>query len=98
MVRANNIFNKLREREALTEANVVSGLQDLSDRYFDKPDEGDDVWDLVLECARLDEVVEAGIRSLEPSVLAKFAFGLAQRFNAFYHRYPILGAEDRETR
>ena len=30
------------------------------------------------------------VRSLEFSALAKYAFGLAQMFNAFYHRYPIL--------
>jgi arginyl-tRNA synthetase len=35
------------------------------------------------------------VRSLEFSVLAKYAFGLAQLFNAFYHRYPILNEEDR---
>lgn len=98
VVRANNIFNKLREREGITEADVVGALEELSGRYFASPDEGDDVWDLVLECARLDEVVETAIRTLEPSVLAKFAFGLAQRFNAFYHRYPILGEENREAR
>jgi arginyl-tRNA synthetase len=37
------------------------------------------------------------VRSLEFSVLAKYAFGLAQLFNAFYHRYPILN-EDRTDR
>jgi len=36
---------------------------------------------------------EQVIRSLEFSVLAKYAFGLAQTFNAFYHRYPILNEE-----
>jgi arginyl-tRNA synthetase len=49
----------------------------------------------VLEAARLDEIVEQVVRSLEFSVLAKHAFGLAQAFNAFYHRAPILN-EDRE--
>ena len=33
------------------------------------------------------------MRSLEFSVLAKYAFGLAQMFNAFYHKYPILNEE-----
>ena len=42
---------------------------------------------------RLDEIVEQVIRSLEFSVLAKYAFSLAQAFNAFYHRYPILNEE-----
>jgi arginyl-tRNA synthetase len=35
------------------------------------------------------------VRNLEPSVVAKYAFGLAQAFNAFYHRQQIL-KEDRE--
>ena len=49
-----------------------------------------EVWALVLEAARLDEVVEQVVRTLEFSVLAKYAFSLAQAFNAFYHRAPIL--------
>ena len=53
------------------------------------------LWALVLEAARLDEIVEQVIRTLEFSVLAKYAFGLAQTFNAFYHRYPILNEERR---
>ena len=36
----------------------------------------------MLEAARLDEVVEQVIRTLEFSVLAKYAFALAQAFNA----------------
>ena len=54
-----------------------------------------ELWALVLEAARLDEIVEQVIRSLEFSVLAKYAFSLAQGFNAFYHRSQILN-EDRE--
>ena len=48
----------------------------------------------MLEAARLDEVVEQAVRTLELSVLAKYAFGLAQAFNGFYHRYsdPQRGA------
>ena len=38
------------------------------------------------------------VRTLEFSVLAKFAFGLAQTFNAFYHRYSILNEEQVEKK
>jgi arginyl-tRNA synthetase len=48
----------------------------------------------MLEAARIDEIVDTSVRSLELSVLAKFAFSLAQAFNGFYHRQPIL----KETR
>jgi len=47
----------------------------------------------VFEAARLDDIVEQVARSLEFSILAKYAFGLAQLFNAFYHRFRILNEE-----
>jgi arginyl-tRNA synthetase len=56
------------------------------------------LWNLVLEAARLDEVVDSAVRSLELSVVAKYAFGLAQAFNAFYHRQPILREEREDAR
>ena len=52
----------------------------------------------MLEAARLDEIAEQATRTLELSVLAKYAFGLAQKFNAFYHRYPILNEERADVR
>jgi arginyl-tRNA synthetase len=85
-VRANNIFVKLKEREGLTEADIIPN------GAF--PADEDGLWALVLESARLDEIVEQVVRSLEFSSLAKYAFSLAQLFNAFYHRYSILNEED----
>ena len=55
------------------------------------------LWAMVFEASRLDEVVDQVVRSLEFSGLAKYTFGLAQMFNGFYHRYPIL-AEERDDR
>ena len=56
----------------------------------------------MLEAARLDEVVEQVIRTLEFSVLAKYAFALAQAFNAFYNLHPsrssILNEERDDVR
>jgi arginyl-tRNA synthetase len=98
VVRANNILNKLQEREGLSEADVLAVLdQTPADEMLgqgDSPEPGvDTLWALVFEASRLDEVVEQVVRSLEFSALAKYTFGLAQTFNAFYHRYPILNEE-----
>jgi arginyl-tRNA synthetase len=60
--------------------------------------EGDELWGLVLDAARLDEIVEQVVRTLEFSVLAKYAFGLAQAFNGFYHRAPILNEDRADVR
>ncbi|MAM83945.1 MAG: arginine--tRNA ligase [Acidobacteria bacterium] len=89
VVRANNIFRKLLERTDLDEAAIVGSLDSVPADCLARGG-GDDLWDLVFNAARLDEIVDQAIRSLEPSVLAKYAFGLAQAFNAFYHRHPIV--------
>ena len=48
--------------------------------------------------SRLDDVVEQVVRTLEFAVLAKYGFGLAQMFNAFYHRAQILNEERDDVR
>jgi arginyl-tRNA synthetase len=98
VVRANNIFAKLHEREGITEADVVGSLPDLDPAGIAGNDGDHELWALVLEASRLDEVVEQVVRSLEFAVLAKWAFGLAQQFNAFYHRAPILNEERADLR
>jgi arginyl-tRNA synthetase len=95
VVRANNIFHKLKERDNVDEAGVIAAIASASDAVLKADDdEAHDLWGLMLEAARLDEVVEQAVRTLELSVLAKYAFGLAQAFNGFYHKYSILN-EDR---
>ncbi len=92
VVRANNIFHKLQEREGLAEVDIIAALDGMpADEMTGDQEHG--LWGLVFEASRLDDIVEQVVRSLEFSVLAKYAFGLAQLFNAFYHRYPILNEE-----
>jgi arginyl-tRNA synthetase len=95
VVRAGNILNKLREREGLSEADILDALDETpADELAGEPDApAHDLWAVVFEASRLDDVVEQVVRSLEFATLAKYTFGLAQTFNAFYHRYPILNEE-----
>jgi arginyl-tRNA synthetase len=95
VVRANNIFQKLNERLGLDERAVLSPL---TSAPADAINTDPELWGLVLEAARLDEIVEQVVRSLEFAVLAKFGFGLAQMFNAFYHRAQILNEERDDVR
>jgi arginyl-tRNA synthetase len=97
VVRANNIFSKLKERLDIDEDAVRARVATLPPDALTGED-GDDLWALVLEASRLDEIGEQVVRSLEFSVLAKHAFGLAQAFNAFYHRAPILNEEREDVR
>jgi arginyl-tRNA synthetase len=98
VVRANNIFAKLKVRDGVDKATVVEHLGDLPPGALTDGDEADELWGLVLEASRLDELADSAIRALEISHVAKYAFGLAQAFNAFYHRQPIMREERADVR
>ena len=96
-VRATNILRKLAKIEGTDEESVIATLDDLPDIAL-TADADSDLWALFLEASRLDEVADQSMRSLELSVLAKYAFNLAQQFNAFYHRAPVVAEADRPTK
>jgi arginyl-tRNA synthetase len=53
-----------------------------------------EIWELWLTAAKTSYIVEQCIATTEPAYLAKHAFQLAQFFNTFYHRHPILSEPD----
>ncbi len=98
VVRANNIFQKLQNRLGLDEAAILAPLPTIAPDFINGSDGDHELWALVLEASRLDEVVDQVVRTLEFAVLAKYGFGLAQMFNAFYHRAQILNEERDDVR
>jgi arginyl-tRNA synthetase len=53
-----------------------------------------EIWELWLASSKTSYVVNQCIQTTEPAHLAKHAFQLAQLFNTFYHRHPILSEID----
>jgi len=98
VVRANNIFQKLQDRLGIDEAAMLGPLPIAAPDFINGSDGDHELWALVLEASRLDDVVEQVVRTLEFAVLAKYGFGLAQMFNAFYHRAQILNEERDDVR
>jgi len=98
VVRANKIVHNLEERLGVSETALVQSLGGVPPAELDGANGSHEVWALVLEAARLDDVVEQVIRTLEFSVLAKWAFSLAQGFSGFYHAAPILKEERDDVR
>jgi len=99
-VRAQNILHKLKERDGVSESDVLARLDALAPDELSPAagDEHHDLWALVVEASRLDEVVEQAVRAMEFSGLAKYAFALAQLFSAFYHQYPIVNEEQADRK
>jgi len=96
LVRLHSIFRKLEEREGMT-AKDVQGLILNNEIPLEVLPEAEraDFWDLIFYASQLEEEVLHSIQSLEFSHLAKFTFNLCQKFNAYYHLYPILAEEDK---
>jgi arginyl-tRNA synthetase len=93
IVRAGNILNKFRERTGL--AMVDPGpLMGEADWSIFESEPVDDHWELAALLARFDDMVEQTLRSQEPATFAKYLFTLAQRFNHFYHGFPVIHEED----
>lgn len=90
VVRARKILTRVQEDLRLSESDLVGSLAGAPAAELNGENGSHEVWALILEAARLDDVIEQVIRTLEFSILAKFAFSVAQSFNAFYHRAPIL--------
>jgi arginyl-tRNA synthetase len=104
VVRARNIFRKLREQQAEREqqptfdlASLTTVEQGAAARLFSGPD-GNAFWEVVLLAGSLDTQIEAAVAAQEPAFIAKYAFQLAQAFNLFYHRHRILTEEDAEKK
>jgi arginyl-tRNA synthetase len=96
-VRGNNIINKLQETEAAFDFTRIDDFVSGS-RVTEFLSAADDIWELVYNASRLDEIAAQVIATLEPATIAKYAFTLAQRFSLFYHRYRIISEEDPDRR
>jgi arginyl-tRNA synthetase len=98
-VRISSIFRKLEEREGLSAGDI---MENLPEKEWSIPELSEnelmDFWEIILYASQLDEEILHTIRSLETSHLAKFAFNLSQKFNAYYHKYSILAEKDEEIK
>jgi arginyl-tRNA synthetase len=94
VVRATNIF---RKGNLDPETFCREGACPVSGAEFSEYLEGEtanEIWELWLAAAKTSYIVEQCIATTEPAYLAKHAFQLAQLFNYFYHRHPILSEAD----
>jgi arginyl-tRNA synthetase len=103
VVRVNGILRKGAEGDPQFAAEDTANLARLKSgeleaaKFLASPG-GDDLWDLVVMAGTLDARVEAAVAAQEPAFVARYAFELAQAFNAFYHKHHILSEEDAEKR
>ena len=61
-------------------------------------EDANEIWELWLASSKTSSVIEQCIATTEPAYLAKHVFQLAQLFNTFYHRHPILSEADQQRK
>jgi arginyl-tRNA synthetase len=94
VVRATNIFRKGGWDADAFLADVASQLSGDDLTKFLTGEDSDELWELWLAASKTAYVVDQCVATTEPAYLAKHVFQLAQMFNTFYHRYPILSEPD----
>jgi arginyl-tRNA synthetase len=92
LVRSKNIHRRLRQ-EGISADVAAEDVAALPEELWTE-----DLWDLILEVAQTGETVEKATETLELSLIARHALEIAQRFNALYHRHPILQEKDPQVR
>jgi arginyl-tRNA synthetase len=73
-------------------------IPDINFSHYLSGENTNEIWELWLAAAKTSHIVEQCIATKEPAYLAKHAFQLAQNFNTFYHRHPILSEADQGRR
>ena len=84
-----NIFRKMKE------ANVDAMIEESAlDRLTLSEGITDEMWELVRLSAELPATIRRACDSLELSAITHDLLEMAQKFNSFYHKYPILKEKD----
>jgi arginyl-tRNA synthetase len=94
VVRARNIFRKLREQEPGFDLASLRNVDAGSAGALFGGADGNAFWELTFLAASLGMQIEAAVGAQEPAFVAKYAFQLAQAFNLFYHHHYILTESD----
>jgi len=94
VVRATSIFKKAAIDPDVFSKNVSNSISANEFAQYLAAESANEIWELWLASAKTSYIVDQCITTTEPAYLAKHAFQLAQLFNTFYHRHPILSETD----
>ncbi len=98
VVRATNIFRKGGLDVDAFSMDIVGKISGDELTKFLAGEDSNELWELWLTASKTAYVVDQCIATTEPAYLAKHVFQLAQMFNTFYHRYPILSEADEQRK
>ena len=98
VVRATSIFRKADVDADMFCKDFANKLSTADLAGYLAGTQNDEIWELWLAASKTSYVIDQCIATTEPAYLAKHVFQLAQLFNTFYHRHPILTEPDEERK
>ena len=98
VVRATSIFRKAGIDPAAFSRDVACNVSRADLAKYLTGGGADEIWELWLASSKTSYVIDQSIATTEPAYLAKHVFQLAQLFNTFYHRHPILSEADEKRK
>ncbi len=98
VVRATSIFRKAGIDPESFRGDAAGAFSGDDFAKYLNGEAGTEIWELWLAASKTLYVIQECIRTTEPAYLAKHVFQLAQLFNTFYHRYPILSEPDEKRK
>jgi arginyl-tRNA synthetase len=98
VVRAASIFKKAAIDPDVFLQEIAGQASAEKFSEFLAGESGTEIWELWLAASKTSYIVDQCIATTEPAYLAKHAFQLAQLFNTFYHRHPILNEPDEKRK
>lgn len=83
-------------------ARIFSILRNFTDTKITNPDysflvQKEEV-ELILEIAKMNEIIELASKYLSPHIIANYLYGLTQKFSRFYHQHSIINASSEELK
>lgn len=86
-----------------TYARIKSILLNAGDDYLDDDftqlgTANSEAVDIVVDLSRLSDVIKKVAEEYNPAILTKYLYGIAQKYNNYYHHHRILDAKSRDDR
>jgi arginyl-tRNA synthetase len=83
LVRLNSILNRLDKK-------ILDINADKLDISILEQKEKDDFYNQIINLSLLENQIEFAVKSNEISLIPNYTYSLCQKFNNYYHKYPIL--------
>lgn len=76
--------------------SILSKVKKIQPSYSTDGDLDEKEEELIVKLSQFKKIVEEAYQTLNPSLVAKYSFELAQTFNEFYHACPVMGGEEKQ--